>query len=330
MDFDSSMSDVEKLKAVQQIISMYLETKDRLENEVVDASSFSTYDEEYSDVLRTISEHQAQERLLLRIIPSGFGVAPVAECVAPVDRSSFIKITKPTKKGLKLPEEHGGRKRPRAQSVPSTDIVGIGKTEDSINDPEPASPSPRRSRRSGWKDWEVANEDVKWGPRVGCGAFGTVYKGYWHGNVAIKVLNVAKPSPEQILAFRNEISVLRKTSHLNVLYFVGCVVEPTLAIITQWCEGSSLYQHLHVKESQASMQELTEIAEQTALAMEYLHAKHILHRDLKSNNIFLLEDKTVKVSHRYGLLFNLAYLHMKSRDAKYVNCHETMSRFHTT
>ena len=294
MEFDSSMSDIDKLKAVQQIISMYLETKDRLEHEVVDPESFSTYDEEYSDVLRTISEHQAQERLLLRIIPCRFGVAPIAQCVAPVDRQAALASRggPPRTEALKLPVE-GGKRRKRAKSVPSAQTAGIDRSEDDLRS-EPGSPKPLPSR-TGWKDWEVSCDDLRWGPRIGSGAFGTVYKGYWHGNVAIKVLNVAKPNPSQILAFRNEISVLRKTRHTNVLFFVGCVVEPRLGIITQWCEGSSLYQHLHVNETRESMQELLEIAEQTALAMEYLHARRILHRDLKSNNIFLMEDKQVKV-----------------------------------
>jgi serine/threonine protein kinase len=43
------------------------------------------------------------------------------------------------------------------------------------------------------------------------GSFGTVYRGYWHGPVAVKTLNVKNPSPEQIQAFRNEVALLRKT-----------------------------------------------------------------------------------------------------------------------
>lgn len=43
------------------------------------------------------------------------------------------------------------------------------------------------------------------------------------------------------------------------------------------------------------MNKLIEIAKQTAQGVNYLHAKQIIHRDLKSNNIFLLEDLTVKV-----------------------------------
>ena len=46
---------------------------------------------------------------------------------------------------------------------------------------------------------------------LGMGSFGTVYRGYWYGPVAVKTLNVRNPSPEQIQAFRNEVALLRKT-----------------------------------------------------------------------------------------------------------------------
>ena len=48
------------------------------------------------------------------------------------------------------------------------------------------------------------------GVRIGAGSFGTVYRGHWHGSVAVKTLNVRIPSPAQIIAFRNEVAVLRK------------------------------------------------------------------------------------------------------------------------
>uniref|UniRef100_A0A8C4WWT3 non-specific serine/threonine protein kinase n=1 Tax=Eptatretus burgeri TaxID=7764 RepID=A0A8C4WWT3_EPTBU len=115
------------------------------------------------------------------------------------------------------------------------------------------------------------------------------------GDVAVKVLNLTDPTPQQLQAFRNEVGVLRKTRHVNILLFMGYTTTPQLAIVTQWCEGSSLYRHLHVLETKFEMFHLIDIARQTAQGMDYLHAKSIIHRDLKSNNIFLHEDLTVKI-----------------------------------
>ncbi|XP_021343297.1 serine/threonine-protein kinase B-raf-like isoform X1 [Mizuhopecten yessoensis] len=153
----------------------------------------------------------------------------------------------------------------------------------------------RRHRRDSNEDWEIPAEDIQMGPRIGSGSFGTVYRGYYHGHVAIKRLNVTDPTPQQLKAFKNEVAVLRKTSHMNILLFSGWTSRPQLAIITQWCEGSSLYKHLHITENRFEMVTLMEISRQTAQGMDYLHAKSIIHRDLKTNNIFLTDNLTVKI-----------------------------------
>jgi serine/threonine protein kinase len=130
--------------------------------------------------------------------------------------------------------------------------------------------------------------------KVGSGSFGIVHQGrdFYHGTVAIKFLNVQNPTPTQAHAFRNEVAILKSTRHDYILLFIGCILKPYLAIVTEWCPGSSLYRHLHVEEEHWDMFQLIEIAKQTATGMEYLHACDILHRDLKSNNIFLIPKET--------------------------------------
>lgn len=144
------------------------------------------------------------------------------------------------------------------------------------------------------EDWEIRSNQVEIHCRIGSGSFGTVYKAQWHGPVAIKTLNVTDPTPAQLQAFKNEVAVLRKTRHANILLFMGVIRKPNLAIVTQWCEGSSLYRCLHVHEKRFDVQHIIEIARQTAQGMDYLHAKNIIHRDLKSNNIFF-NDMVVKI-----------------------------------
>uniref|UniRef100_A0A5F8HEF7 RAF proto-oncogene serine/threonine-protein kinase n=1 Tax=Monodelphis domestica TaxID=13616 RepID=A0A5F8HEF7_MONDO len=153
---------------------------------------------------------------------------------------------------------------------------------------------PRGQRDSSYY-WEIEASEVMLSTRIGSGSFGTVYKGKWHGDVAVKILKVIDPTPEQFQAFRNEVAVLRKTRHVNILLFMGYMTKDNLAIVTQWCEGSSLYKHLHVQETKFQMFQLIDIARQTAQGMDYLHAKNIIHRDMKSNNIFLHEGLTVKI-----------------------------------
>ncbi|EDV32794.2 uncharacterized protein Dana_GF22213 [Drosophila ananassae] len=152
-----------------------------------------------------------------------------------------------------------------------------------------------RDTKSSEENWNIKAEEILIGPRIGSGSFGTVYRAHWHGPVAVKTLNVKTPSPAQLQAFKNEVAMLKKTRHCNILLFMGCVSQPSLAIVTQWCEGSSLYKHVHVSETKFKLNTLIDIGRQVAQGMDYLHAKNIIHRDLKSNNIFLHEDLSVKI-----------------------------------
>jgi len=71
------------------------------------------------------------------------------------------------------------------------------------------SPFLQRSRRDSNEEWEIPFEEIFVGPRIGSGSFGTVYRGQWHGPVAIKRLNVKEPTPAQLEAFKNEVAVLK-------------------------------------------------------------------------------------------------------------------------
>ncbi|CCD62343.1 Raf homolog serine/threonine-protein kinase [Caenorhabditis elegans] len=157
---------------------------------------------------------------------------------------------------------------------------------------------PRPPQKPHHEDWEILPNEFIIQYKVGSGSFGTVYRGEFFGTVAIKKLNVVDPTPSQMAAFKNEVAVLKKTRHLNVLLFMGWVREPEIAIITQWCEGSSLYRHIHVQEPRVEfeMGAIIDILKQVSLGMNYLHSKNIIHRDLKTNNIFLMDDmSTVKI-----------------------------------
>ncbi|XP_044844787.1 serine/threonine-protein kinase A-Raf isoform X1 [Mauremys mutica] len=193
--------------------------------------------------------------------------------------------------GPSPPQEPSGRRGAPSKSPPQPPKERKGSAS--------SAEDKKKVKALGYRDsgyqWEVPPHEVILLRRVGAGSFGTVYQGRWHGHVAVKILKVTQPTAQQVQAFKNEMQVLRRTRHVNVLLFMGFMTRPSFAIITQWCEGSSLYRHLHVCETRLDAPARTEVARQTAQGMDYLHAKNIIHRDLKSNNIFLHEGLTVKI-----------------------------------
>uniref|UniRef100_A0A671RTI8 RAF proto-oncogene serine/threonine-protein kinase n=1 Tax=Sinocyclocheilus anshuiensis TaxID=1608454 RepID=A0A671RTI8_9TELE len=220
-----------------------------------------------------------------------------------ITRSVFISVHSDSNRGVFSfssaypPSGAALTQRLRSTSTPNVcATVAVDSSQIEVNSAiKPAvTPRPRDKRDSSYY-WEIEANEVVLLNRIGSGSFGTVHKGKWHGDVAVKILKVTKPTPEQFEAFRNEVAVLRKTRHVNILLFMGYMTKDNLAIVTQWCEGSSLYKHLHVQETNFQMFQLIDIARQTAQGMDYLHAKNIIHRDMKSNNIFLHEGLTVKI-----------------------------------
>ncbi|MGH0169487.1 UNVERIFIED_CONTAM: hypothetical protein FKN15_057054 [Acipenser sinensis] len=151
-----------------------------------------------------------------------------------------------------------------------------------------SSDDKKKVHRGGYRDssyyWEVHEREVTMLKRIGAGSFGTVYKGKWHGDVAVKILKVTDPTPEQLLAFKNEMQVLRKTRHVNILLFMGFMTKPNFAIITQWCEGSSLYHHLHVIETKFETMRRIDVARQTAQGIELFKCICQIERIFKTNH----------------------------------------------
>ncbi|CAF0825585.1 unnamed protein product [Brachionus calyciflorus] len=174
-------------------------------------------------------------------------------------------------------------------SMNAKSLISDSKIEPKVNRPIKQN---KPSRRDSFNSWEIPFKQINidMNKKVGSGSFGIVHQGrdFYHGIVAVKFLNVQNPTPNQSNAFRNEVAILKSTRHDNILLFIGCILKPYMALVTEWCPGSSLYRHIHVEEEQWDMTQLIDIAKQTSIGMEYLHARDILHRDLKSNNIFLI------------------------------------------
>ncbi|CAH1801681.1 unnamed protein product [Owenia fusiformis] len=189
-------------------------------------------------------------------------------------------------------------------------VDSIDSTEESLNQ----SWHRQNSISVALKEWDIPYEDLQFDSIVGKGRFGTVFKGNWHGDVAIKMFDIDTDTKmEQQAAFKMEVSMLKKTRHENLVLFMGaCMKTPHLGIVTSYCKLSTLHTHIHQRRESFPMNRTVIISSQIAQGMGYLHARGIVHKDLKSKNIFLESGKVVITD--YGL-FNFTKLCHDDRHA---------------
>lgn len=145
------------------------------------------------------------------------------------------------------------------------------------------------------KEWDIPYDELKLIEKIGRGRFGTVHRALWHGDVAVKLLKEDYLGDDRTLeAFKLEVAIFRKTRHENVVLFMGaCMKPPRLAIVTSLCKGNTLYTHIHSRKDKFNLNRTTLVAQQISQGMGYLHARDIVHKDLKTKNIFLENGKVI-------------------------------------
>ncbi|TNN01417.1 hypothetical protein fugu_010799 [Takifugu bimaculatus] len=137
------------------------------------------------------------------------------------------------------------------------------------------------------QEWDIPYEQLQLGDLIGKGRWGKVHKGRWHGEVAIRLLEVDGNNQDHLKLFKKEVMNYRQTRHENVILFMGaCMVPPHLAIITSFCKGLTLYSMVRERAHMLEVNKTRQIAQDIVNGMSYLHAKGIVHKDLKSKNVF--------------------------------------------
>ncbi|KAI5613322.1 kinase suppressor of Ras 2 isoform X2 [Silurus asotus] len=144
------------------------------------------------------------------------------------------------------------------------------------------------------QEWDIPLEQLEIGELIGKGRFGQVYHGRWHGEVAIRLIDIERDNEDQLKAFKREVMAYRNTRHENVVLFMGaCMSPPHLAIITSLCKGRTLYSVIRDAKVILDVNKTRQIAQEMVKGMGYLHAKGILHKDMKSKNVFYDNGKVV-------------------------------------
>lgn len=150
-----------------------------------------------------------------------------------------------------------------------------------------------------YSEWNIDFSELTVGTRVGIGFFGEVFRGIWNGTeVAIKVFLEQDLTAENMEDFCNEISILSRLRHPNVILFLGaCTKPPRLSMVTEYMEMGSLYYLIHLsgQKKKLSWRRRLKMLRDICRGLMCIHRMKIVHRDLKSANCLVNKHWTVKI-----------------------------------
>ncbi|KAF5202401.1 Cysteine-rich receptor-like protein kinase [Thalictrum thalictroides] len=138
--------------------------------------------------------------------------------------------------------------------------------------------------------------------RLGQGGFGPVYKGLLPSGQEVAVKKLSLNSRQGLREFTNEVKLLLKIQHRNLVTLLGCCVEsPEKMLVYEYLPNRSLDFFLFDKEKSASLNwsKRLDIIIGVARGLLYLHEEapeRIIHRDIKASNILLDEQLKAKIS----------------------------------
>jgi serine/threonine protein kinase len=127
---------------------------------------------------------------------------------------------------------------------------------------------------------------------LGGGSFGDVYLGeqvYEHSLAAVKVLHIRLTRSEDLRSFINEVRTFRlQHPHIVRVLDVGIAQDETPFLVMAYAHGGTLRDR-HPKGARLSPAQVLGYVRPIASALQYAHDQHLIHRDVKPENMLLGE-----------------------------------------
>ncbi|KAM9084045.1 serine/threonine-protein kinase Nek1 isoform 8-T10 [Megaptera novaeangliae] len=136
--------------------------------------------------------------------------------------------------------------------------------------------------------------------KIGEGSFGKaiLVKSIEDGRqYVIKEINISSMSSKEREESRREVAVLANMKHPNIVQYRESFEENgSLYIVMDYCEGGDLFKRINAQKGVLFQEDqILDWFVQICLALKHVHDRKILHRDIKSQNIFLTKDGTIQL-----------------------------------
>ncbi|GKB01224.1 serine/threonine-protein kinase STY13-like protein [Tanacetum coccineum] len=171
------------------------------------------------------------------------------------------------------------------------------------------------------EEWEIDLSKLDIKNFITNGTYGIVYKGVYNGQDAVKVLDWGEDGShiiDEILAlrksFNQEVEVWQKLDHLNVTKFISasmgtselnvpsdegqnCLRDGSCCVVVEYVLGGTLQKYLiEYFKRKLSFMTVVKISLDLARGLSFLHSKKIVHRDVKTENMLLDANGTLKIA----------------------------------
>ncbi|XP_054256577.1 MAP/microtubule affinity-regulating kinase 3 isoform X5 [Indicator indicator] len=115
-------------------------------------------------------------------------------------------------------------------------------------------------------------------------------------NVAIKIIDKTQLNPTSLQKLFREVRIMKILNHPNIVKLFEVIeTEKTLYLIMEYASGGEVFDYL-VAHGRMKEKEARAKFRQIVSAVQYCHQKHIVHRDLKAENLLLDADMNIKIA----------------------------------
>ncbi|CAI4224758.1 unnamed protein product [Auanema sp. JU1783] len=114
--------------------------------------------------------------------------------------------------------------------------------------------------------------------------------------VAIKIIDKTALNPSSLQKLFREVKIMKQLDHPNIVKLYQVMeTEQTLYLVLEYASGGEVFDYL-VAHGRMKEKEARAKFRQIVSAVQYLHSKNIIHRDLKAENLLLDNDMNIKIA----------------------------------